>query len=109
VVLRGGPFPAVVHNEPGLAMAPSTRQAQRLRVLNKCFRLRGADAITRMLATLGSLPCPIGSGATSPAWPRETASRILSTLRRRGELEETEDCGLWLTDLQQVQQPRLLA
>lgn len=63
VVLRGGPFPAVVHNEPGLALAPSTRQAQRLRVFNKCFRLRCADATTRMLATLADpSPAPLGAG-----------------------------------------------
>ncbi|MEB3242288.1 MAG: Crp/Fnr family transcriptional regulator [Cyanobacteriota bacterium] len=124
VVLRGGPFAAMLRSEPGLALALARLQAQRLRDLNKRFGLRGADASTRMLATLADLARKTAPGAppTAPIPPlphrelanlsglaRETASRILSTLRRRGELEETEDGGLRLTDLQPLRRRGLLA
>lgn len=123
VILRGGPFSTLLRSDPGLALALARLQAQRLRDLNKRFSLRGADANTRMLATLAELASKTAPGApaTAPIPPlphrelanlsglaRETASRILSTLRRRGEVEETLDGGLQLTTLQPLQRRGLL-
>ena len=61
----------MLRSEPGLALALATLQAQRLRDLNKCFGLRGADASTRMLATLADLARKTAPGAppTAPIPP----------------------------------------
>lgn len=123
VILQGGPFRELLHSEPGLALAVARLQAQRLRDLNKRFSLRGADASTRMLATLAELAGKTAPGAppTAPIPPmphrelaslsglaRETASRILSNLRRRGEVVETADGGLMLTNVQPLRLRGLL-
>ena len=65
VILRGGPFTSLLHSEPGFALALARLQAQRLRDLNKRFSLRGADASTRMLATLAEAGIEVRSFFTS--------------------------------------------
>lgn len=123
VVLRAGPFAALLHSEPRLALALARLQAGRLRALNQRFGLRGADATTRLLASLVDLAChadPEG-GPTSPIPPlpqrelallaglaRETASRTLSRLRQRGTVAETADGGLQLKDLEPLRRRGLL-
>lgn len=123
VIMRGGPFTNLLHSNPGLAISLAKLQAQRLRDLNKRFSLRGADASTRMLATLAEIACktfpdapptaaippiPHRELANLSGLARETASRILSNLRRRGEVAETADGGLQLTSLQPLERRGLL-
>lgn len=123
VILRGAPFASLLRSEPALALAMARLQTQRLQDLNRRFGLRSADATTRMLATLAELagktapdapataaipPLPHRELATLSGLARETASRILSTLRRRGVVMETADGGLQLRDLKPLQQRGLL-
>ncbi len=123
VILRGAPFSALLRTEPCLALALARLQAQRLRDLNRRFILWGADAHTRMLVTLADLarktapeapatamipPLPHRELANLSGLARETASRILSHLRKRGEVVDTSDGGLRLADLQALRRRGLL-
>lgn len=122
-ILRSGPFNSLLRSESALALALAKLQAQRLQELNRRFSLRGADAITRMLATLAELASKTDLDAPPtaaiPALPhrelanlsglaRETTSRILGTLRRRGVVVDTPDGGLQLSDLKPLERRGLL-
>jgi CRP/FNR family cyclic AMP-dependent transcriptional regulator len=123
VLLRATPFISLLRSDARLALALAQLQAQRLCDLHRRFRLSSADAPTRMLATLADLAKKTGPGAsaTAPIPPlphrelatlsglaRETASRILSNLRKCGVLVETSDGGLQLMDLQPLLRRGLL-
>ncbi len=123
VILRAAPFSSLLRSEPSLALALARLQAQRLRDLNRRFVLWSADAHTRMLLTLADLARKTAPDApvtaTIPSLPhrelanlsglaRETASRILSHLRKRGEVVDTGDGGLRLADLQALRRRGLL-
>ena len=123
VLLRATPFTSLLRTDSRLALALAQLQAQRLCDLHRRFRLCGADASTRMLATLADLAKKTAPGATAtapiPPLPhrelaslsglaRETASRILSNMRKCGVLAETIDGGLQLMDLQLLRRRGLL-
>ncbi|MEB3316696.1 MAG: Crp/Fnr family transcriptional regulator [Cyanobacteriota bacterium] len=123
VLLRATPFTSLLRSDPRLALALAQLQAQRLCDLHRRFRLSSADAPTRMLATLADLAQKTAPGASAmapiPPLPhrelaslsglaRETASRILSHLRKCGVLVETSDGGLQLMDLQPLRRRGLL-
>ena len=101
VRLMAAPFRELLHGDARLALALARLQAERLRVLNQRFLLRGADATTRLLAVLQDLAlrCSAGADALAPIPPlaqrelaamaglsRETTSRTFSQLRQRGLL-----------------------
>lgn len=123
VLLRATPFINLLHTDARLALALAQLQAQRLCDLHRRFHLSSADAPTRMLATLADLARKTepGASATAPIPPlphrelatlsglaRETASRILSNLRKCGVLAETSDGGWQLMDLQPLLRRGLL-
>jgi CRP-like cAMP-binding protein len=123
LLLRATPFSALLRSEACLALALAQLQAQRLCELHRRFRLTSADAPTRMLATLAELAMKTAPGAlaTAPIPPlphrelaslsglaRETASRILSQMRKSALLMETGDGGLQLMDLQPLRRRGLL-
>ncbi|MFN9661474.1 MAG: Crp/Fnr family transcriptional regulator, partial [Cyanobacteriota bacterium] len=123
VLLRATPFITLLRSDAALALALAQLQAERLRESHCRFRLIGADAPTRMLATLANLAMKTAPGASAtapiPALPhrelarlsglaRETASRILSHLRKCGVLVETNNGGLQLLDLQPLRRRGLL-
>lgn len=123
LLLRATPFSTLLREDSRLALALAQLQAQRLCDLHRRFRLTNADASTRMLATLADLAKKTGPGATAttpiPPLPhrelaslsglaRETASRILSQLRKSGVLTETREGGLQLNDLQPLQRRGLI-
>lgn len=123
LLLRATPFSALLHSDSGLALALAQLQAQRLCELHRRFRLSSADAPTRMMATLADLAMKTAPGApaTAPIPPlphrelaslsglaRETASRILSHLRKTGVLMETNEGVLQLMDLQPLRRRGLL-
>ena len=123
LLLRATPFAHLLRSDPGLALSLAKLQAQRLRDLHRRFSLCTADASTRMLATLADLAMKTtpGAPATAPIPPlphrelaslsglaRETASRILSNLRKGGVVVETSDGGLQLLDLQPLRRRGLL-
>lgn len=123
VILRSGPFVALLRTEPRLALALARLQASRLRALNRRFGLRGADATTRLLATLADLAlhASVDGQVTDPIPPlpqreialitglaRETASRTLSRLRQRGTVIATADGGLQFQDLEPLRRRGLL-
>ncbi|MEB3156073.1 MAG: Crp/Fnr family transcriptional regulator [Cyanobacteriota bacterium] len=123
LLLRATPFITLLREDSRLALALARLQAQRLCELHHRFRLLSADASTRMLATLADLAKKTGPGATAatpiPPLPhrelatlsglaRETASRILSHLRKNGVLIETSDGGLQISDLQPLRRRGLI-
>jgi CRP-like cAMP-binding protein len=123
VILRGAPFFFLLRSETSLALALARLQSQRLQDLSRRLSLRGADASTRMMATLAELAMKTAPGAppTAPIPPlphrelatlsglaRETASRILSNLRRKGVVAETSEGGFQLMDLKQLERQGLL-
>lgn len=122
-LLRSTPFASLLRGDPGLALALAKLQAERLRELHRRFSLRGADAPTRMLATLADLATKVapdtGPTATLPPLPhrelaslsglaRETASRVLSQLKKNGVVQEADTGGLRLLDLQPLRRRGLL-
>jgi CRP-like cAMP-binding protein len=122
-ILRSGPFAALLRSDARLTLALARLQARRLEVLNHRLRLRGGDAATRLLATLVDLATRSvpGAAATDPIPPlpqrelaclcglaRETASRALATLRRRGLVADTSDGGLQLLNLEDLRRRGLL-
>jgi CRP-like cAMP-binding protein len=123
VFLRVGPFRELLQSEPRLSLALARLEARRLQDLNCRFTLRGADATTRLLATLCELARRTRLGADSfstiPPLPhrelaclsglaRETTSRIFSTLRQRGIVEEVEGGGLKIVNREASDQRQLL-
>jgi CRP/FNR family cyclic AMP-dependent transcriptional regulator len=123
VILRVGPFRALLHSEPRLALALARLQSRRLQTLNRRFGLRSTDATTRLLAALVELALhadpAAGLGAVIPPLPqrelatlaglaRETASRSLAKLRQRGIVRELEGGGLVIADLEPLQKRGLL-
>jgi CRP/FNR family cyclic AMP-dependent transcriptional regulator len=123
VILRGGPFSSLLRSEPSLSLALARLQSKRLQDLSRRLSLRGADASTRMMATLAELAMKTAPGApaTAPIPPlphrelatlsglaRETASRILSNLRRRGVVAGTSEGGFQLIDLKRLERQGLL-
>lgn len=122
-VLRAAPFAALLRSEPRLALALARLQAQRLQALNHRLRLRGGDATLRLLATLVELALRSAPGAAVtdpiPSLPqrelaclsglaRETASRTLSGLRRRGLVADTSEGGLRLLNAGDLRRRGLL-
>ena len=67
VILRGGPFSSLIRSEPSLTLALARLQSQRLQDLNRRLSLRGADATTRMLASLADLAMKTATGAPATA------------------------------------------
>ena len=123
LLLRATPFSTLLRGDSRLALSLAQLQAQRLCELHRRFRLASADAATRMLATLADLARKTAPGATAstpiPPLPhrelaslsglaRETASRILSHLRKSEVLMETSDGGWQLRDLQPLRRRGLL-
>ncbi len=123
-VLRAGPFAALLRSDSRLALALARLQARRLQNLNHRLRLRGGDATIRLLATLVELARRSGPGATEtdpiPPLPqreiaclsglaRETASRTLSSLRRRGLVADTPEGGLQLLNREDLRRRGLVA
>lgn len=121
--LRAAPFAALVRSDVRLALALARLQAARLQALNRRLRLRGGDATTRLLATLADLARSSAPGAseTDPIPPlpqreiaalaglaRETASRSLSTLRRRGLVADTAEGGLQLLNREDLRRRGLV-
>ena len=122
VLLRVGPFRELLHSEPRLSLALARLEARRLQDLNCRFTLRGADATTRLLATLCELARRTRLGADSfstiPPLPhrelaclsglaRETTCRILSKLRQQGIVEEVEGGGLKIVNREALHQRQL--
>jgi len=123
-VLRAGPFAALLRSDTRLALALARLQARRLQNLNHRLRLRGGDATIRLLATLVELARRSAPGAceTDPIPPlpqreiaslsglaRETASRTLSSLRRRGLVADTPEGGLQLLNREDLRRRGLVA
>jgi CRP-like cAMP-binding protein len=123
VFLRVGPFRELLHSEPRLSLALARLEARRLQDLNCRFTLRGADATTRLLATLCDLarrthlgadsfsiipPLPQRELASLSGLARETTSRTLSKLRQRGIVEEVEGGGLKIVNREALDQRQLL-
>ena len=123
VFLRVGPFRELLHIEPRLSLALARLEARRLQDLNCRFTLRGADATTRLLATLCDLarrthlgadsysiipPLPHRELASISGLARETTSRTLSKLRQRGIIEEVDGGGLRIVNREALQQRQLL-
>jgi CRP/FNR family cyclic AMP-dependent transcriptional regulator len=122
-VLRAAPFAALLRSDARLALALARLQAARLQALNRRLRLRGGDATTRLLATLADLarssapgaretdpipPLPQREIATLAGLARETASRSLSTLRRRGLVADTAEGGLQLLNREDLRRRGLV-
>jgi CRP/FNR family cyclic AMP-dependent transcriptional regulator len=123
VILRAGPFAALLRSEPRLALALAQLQAKRLQALNRRMRLRAGNANQRLLATLVELATrsAVGAAVTDPIPPlpqrelasltglaRETASRTLAGLRRRGWVEDTPEGGLRLLNPDDLRRRGLL-
>jgi CRP/FNR family cyclic AMP-dependent transcriptional regulator len=123
VLLRVGPFRELLHSEPQLSLAVARLEVQRLRELHRRFTLQGADATTRLLATLADLARRTGLDATAtcviPPLPqrelavisglaRETTSRTLCKLRQRGIVEQVKTGGLRITDAEALRRRGLL-
>ncbi|MCP9772863.1 Crp/Fnr family transcriptional regulator [Synechococcus sp. Tobar12-5m-g] len=123
VFLRVGPFRELLNCEPRLALALAKLEARRLQDLNRRFTLRGADASTRLLATLCDIAVRAHPGAdtfaATPPLPhrelaalsglaRETTSRTLSKLRQRGIVVEVHGGGLKIVDRESLRQRDLL-
>jgi len=123
VILRAGPFAGLLRSEPRLSLALAQLQAKRLQTLNRRLRLRAGDANLRLLATLVELATrsAVDAAATDPIPPlpqrelaclaglaRETASRTLANLRRRGLVADTPEGGLRLLNAEDLRRRGLL-
>jgi CRP-like cAMP-binding protein len=113
VRLMARPFRELLHEDARLALALARLQAERLKGLNQRFLLRGADAMTRLLAVLLDLaercsagrdplalipPLPQRELAAMAGLSRETTSRSFSQLRQRGLLQADGE-GMRLLEL----------
>ena len=111
LILRSGPFGALLQSDSRLALALARLEAQRLRNLNRRFVGRESSAAQRLLAVLAALAMRSAPQAATtapiPALPqrelaalcglaRETTSRTLAALRRQGLVEQLPDGRLRL-------------
>ena len=122
VKLRASGYRQLLFQEGTLALALARLLAQRLTALNRRFLLRGADATTRLLATLLQLALTSSRGkdplalipplaqrelAAIAGLSRETTSRTFTQLRQRG-LVISEAEGMRIADLQALRKRGLL-
>ncbi len=122
IKLRSVPFLEALDRCPAFAKELAKLQSQRLRNLGDWYALRDEDATTRILATLLELAVRVDQGhdpgslipnltqreiAEIAGLARGTASRILTRLRSRGTLEET-DSGVRIVDLEPLRKRGLL-
>jgi CRP/FNR family cyclic AMP-dependent transcriptional regulator len=123
VKLRAAGYRELLFNDAGLALALARMLAQRLTALNRRFLLRGADATTRLLATLLKLALTCSRGqdpqalipplaqrelAAIAGLSRETTSRTFAQLRDRG-IVIGDPQGMRIADLQALKKRGLLA
>lgn len=123
IKLRAGGYRQLLFSDGALALSLARLLAQRLTVLNRRFLLRGADATTRLLATLMQLALTTSRGqdplalipplaqrelAVMAGLSRETTSRTFSQLRQRG-LVIGDAQGTRIADLQALRKRGLIA
>lgn len=123
VKLRAGAYRQLLFQDCNLALELARLLAQRLTVLNRRFLLRGADATTRLLATLLDLALTVSRDrdplalipplaqrelAVMAGLSRETTSRTLSQLRQRGTVIDDPQ-GMRIVDLPSLRKRGLLA
>ena len=122
VKFRVAPFASLLKQNAQFAISLARLEASRLRDLNRRFALQSADATTRLLDSLAYIARKSSNDNSSetiiPALPqrelallaglaRETASRTLSKLRRRGTIVEI-DGNLKLVDLNPLKKRGLI-
>ena len=122
VKFRVAPFASLLKQNAQFAISLARLEASRLRDLNRRFALQSADATTRLLDSLAYIARKSSADNSSetiiPALPqrelallaglaRETASRTLSKLRRRGTIVEI-DGNLKLVDLNPLKKRGLI-
>lgn len=122
VKFRVAPFASLLKQNAQFAISLARLEASRLRDLNRRFALQSADATTRLLDSLAYIARKSSDDNSSetiiPALPqrelallaglaRETASRTLSKLRRRGTIVEI-DGNLKLVDLNPLRKRGLI-
>jgi CRP-like cAMP-binding protein len=123
VKLRAGAYRQLLFQDCNLALELARLLAQRLTALNRRFLLRGADAGTRLLATLLDLALTVSRDrdplalipplaqrelAVMAGLSRETTSRTLSQLRQRGTVIDDPQ-GMRIVDLPSLRKRGLLA
>jgi len=123
VKLRARGYRELLFSDGDLALALARLLAQRLTALNRRFLLRGADATTRLLATLLQLALTSSRGqdpqalipplaqrelAAIAGLSRETTSRTFAQLRQRGTVIGDPQ-GMRIADLQSLRKRGLLA
>ena len=123
VKLRASGYRELLFHDVNLALALARLLAQRLTTLNRRFLLRGADATTRLLATLLQLalttsrgkdplalipPLPQRELAAMAGLSRETTSRTVTQLRERG-MVIGDPQGMRIAELQCLRKRGLLA
>jgi CRP-like cAMP-binding protein len=122
VKLRASGYRQLLFNDGDFALALARLLAQRLTALNRRFLLRGADATTRLLATLLQLALTMSRGkdplalipplaqrelAAMSGLSRETTSRTFAQLRQRGTVIGDPQ-GMRIADLQSLRKRGLL-
>ena len=122
VKFRVAPFASLLKQNAQFAISLARLEASRLRDLNRRFALQSADATTRLLDSLAYIARKSSDDNSSetiiPALPqrelallaglaRETASRTLSKLRRRGTIVEIGG-NLKLVDLNPLRKRGLI-
>lgn len=122
VKLRAGGYRQLLFQDCNLALELARLLAQRLTALNRRFLLRGADASTRLLATLVELALTASRGrdplalipplaqrelAVMAGLSRETTSRTLGQLRQRGTVSDDPQ-GMRIVDLASLRKRGLL-
>lgn len=123
VKLRASGYRQLLLQDCNLALELARLLARRLTALNRRFLLRGADAGTRLLATLLELaltasrgrdplalipPLPQRELAVMAGLSRETTSRILSQLRQHGTVIDDPQ-GMRIVDLTSLRRRGLIA
>ena len=124
VKLRAAPFSRLLQQNALFALALARLEADRLRDLNQRFALQSADATTRLLDALAYLsrksspqakpnavipPLAQKEIALIAGLARETASRTLSKLRKRGTVTMSDQGALRLEDLKPLIKRGLLS
>ncbi len=122
IKMRSAPFVSLLTQQVKFALSLARLEAGRLRDLNQRFALQSADATTRLLDALAylarkssleqdpqaSLPqLAQREIALLAGLSRETTSRTLTKLRKRGTVGEQNGC-LVLTDLEPLQKRDLI-
>lgn len=115
--IPGHSFQKLIQNNPAPCLALARLEARRLRDLNTRFALQRSDATSRVLFTLAYIaskchaaqdplaampPLPQSEIAVIAGMARETASRVMSKLRARGDVSE-ESGRLRLTTIAPLQ------